>query len=267
MIEILSSEPELPVSKLTVLSSERIPLLLLLILFFAFAGCASQETPAQDIPSFERTHIATDDGSYVRGTLYLPVQPNGADVLLLHSFGRTREDWAAFAELLKAAGYTVYAIDFRGHGMSDGGPYEWKTFTDADSPKFVLDAKAAREFMQRRSNHTRLAIVGSSIGANVALKYAASDPGVNALVLLSPGENYKGLDISQDVAKYGDRPAMVIVSKYDTYSYQSVQKLFSSPSAEKATMFFEGTGHGTEMLSQAPQLPGAIIDWLGANLR
>lgn len=83
----------------------------------------------------------------------------------------------------------------RGHGKSVNQNGTFQSFTPNDFNKMKLDVKAAKQFLvtQKGINPKNIAIVGASIGANVALKYAAVDPSIKAVVLLSPGLHYKGV--------------------------------------------------------------------------
>ncbi len=83
------------------------------------------------------------------------------------------------AEPLAAAGYTVVAMDLRGHGLSDG--------TRGDYPsaeRFVRDLKETVAFV--RSKSQTLVLMGHSLGAITAIVAAKNCPGkVDGLVLLS----------------------------------------------------------------------------------
>jgi pimeloyl-ACP methyl ester carboxylesterase len=155
----------------------------------------------------------TDGGVLIVGTYYAPISShqttNANAIILLHMFGRDRNDWNAFASNLSNStnGYAVLSIDLRGHGESvnqTGKTISFQSFAPPDFNKMVLDVKAVKHFLvaQKNISPNNIAIVGASIGANVGLKYAASDPSVKAVVLLSPGLNYKGIATSAAIAEY-----------------------------------------------------------------
>jgi pimeloyl-ACP methyl ester carboxylesterase len=65
--------------------------------------------------------IATRDGLTLRGESH----PAGADwVLMVHDMGQDLDCWQPLVGPLNSAGFSVGAIDLRGHGASDGEPDE-----------------------------------------------------------------------------------------------------------------------------------------------
>jgi len=98
----------------------------------------------------------------------------GPVVLLLHGFLEHAHAWDWVAPRLAAAGYHVFALDFRGHGDSEwigaGGYYHFVDYT-ADLA-FVVRALGGRA-----------ALVGHSMGGSAGLIYAGTEPErVSALV-------------------------------------------------------------------------------------
>jgi len=90
----------------------------------------------------------------------------GPVVLLLHGFLEHAHAWDWVAPRLAAAGYSVFALDWRGHGDSEwigaGGYYHFADYT-ADLA-FVV-----------RELGGRAALVGHSMGGNAALVYAGTE--------------------------------------------------------------------------------------------
>lgn len=99
---------------------------------------------------------------------------DGPVVLLLHGFLEHAQTWYRVAPHLAAAGYRVYALDWRGHGDSDwvgrGGYYHFIDYT-ADLAGIVPQLAP------------RVALVAHSMGGGVAVTYAGAYPDrVTALV-------------------------------------------------------------------------------------
>jgi len=97
-------------------------------------------------------------------------------VLLLHGFLEHAHAWDWVAPQLAAAGYHVFALDWRGHGDSEwigaGGYYHFHDYT-ADLAFLV------------RALGGRAALVGHSMGATAAVAYAGTEPAaVTALALI-----------------------------------------------------------------------------------
>lgn len=206
----------------------------------------------------------TDDGVTIVGSLYVPARP-GPAVILLHALGRTREDWRSVATRLSDAGFVALAIDLRGHGASGPLP-EGATLENLTG--MVADVKAARAFLATRHevSPNRIGIAGASIGANLAMLYAAGDQAVRSIALLSPGIDYRGLRPEAALARYGDRPALLVSSQEDSYSTNSVRKLAKSGAGVREVKILNGAGHGTAMIDRQPDLAPALVDWFRRTL-
>ncbi len=188
-------------------------------------------------------------------------------VLLLHILPGNRHDFDNFTEVLRQQGYNVLNIDERGHGESQAWPGEmgsWQEFTQADYDKTIYDVEAAADWLKNRITETELAIIGGSIGANLALLYGAkSQPKV--VVALSPGLNYKG--VKTEIASRNFRQNLLLVaSRDDNYSFESSERLFDiSAAAKKEFIKYEDAGHGTRMFSAESELKQRILDFLSQN--
>lgn len=233
----------------------------LICAFLADSGLAS----AADEVSFK-----TEDGVTIRANLFMPrgAKPVPA-VLLLHQLGSDKSAWNAFAEKLIKNSYAVLALDLRGHGGStdfSGEERDYKSFSDADHAAMIRDVEAAAKYLKSRKdiNGGRLAVVGASIGANLAFQYAAEDKTVRTAVMLSPGLNYQGLEVLPYTTGFSTRALFLITSEGDTYSYESCQKLkqeatLASPIKLKV---YAGTMHGTDLLLAQEGLDEIVIAWL-----
>jgi dienelactone hydrolase len=108
------------------------------------------------------------------------------------------------------------------------------------------------------------AIVGASIGANLALIVGANNPEVVTVVALSPGVDYQNLKPSGLLGNFGQRPIFLIASQDDKYSYDSVKQM--APLApQAATHYFATAGHGTAMFAD-PHLNTLLFDWLEGKI-
>lgn len=221
------------------------------ILFIILVACM-QTTPSQQgiSPEDASAHsITTSDGQTIAYTTYLAA-PNAPAVILLHMLNHDRTTWESYARMLQESGFNVIAIDFRGHGQSSG---DWNAFNDADFNNMVRDVEAAKNVLAARgADTTSLSIIGASIGANIALKYAGQDPDVNTVVLLSPGKTYRSVSIEN--YQY-DGPVMWVASEEDTPSMQALQ--LKQP--HHYQVILQQAGHGTDML---PEIQNQITQWI-----
>jgi acetyl esterase/lipase len=113
------------------------------------------------------------EGIDLAGTLYVPVDLPAPrpGVILLHMLRQDRSSWDAFARQLADAGYTALSVDLRGHGET-GGVVDWDLA--------VADLQQAWQFLAGKDeiNQDRTALIGASIGANLALIAAAEEASV-----------------------------------------------------------------------------------------
>ena len=219
---------------------------------------------AQPVAGTQRVSIRTDDGVTLAATWYEP-STRAPAVILVHMLHRTSRDWDGIAARLATEGIGALAIDLRGHGESSGALLE------GDSPDYsalVRDVTAARRYLATRPDvhQGHVGIAGASIGANVAVLAAATDPGVSSLALLSPSLDYRGLRIDAAMRKYGGRPALLVVSDDDPYAGRSAKDLQKAGNGTREVLVLNHAGHGTAMLGRDPDLAGTLVDWFRRTL-
>ena len=233
----------------------------------------------------QRVSFLTDDKVLIVGTYYTPQTSSPSNnsattttstnaIILLHMLGHNRNDWNSFASTLsnKSNGYAVLSIDLRGHGDSttqNGNTISFQSFTASDFNEMVADVKAAKQFLvtQKNINPNNIAIVGASIGANIALNYAASlDPSIKAVVLLSPGLDYRGVTTSNVLRQYHG-PIYIATAGKDPIAGNDPQTLCNEIKncGNRLKVYQDSNSHGTDMFSDTslqPPLDKLIISWL-----
>ncbi|MBI4457918.1 alpha/beta fold hydrolase, partial [Candidatus Uhrbacteria bacterium] len=161
--------------------------------------------------------FTTSDGVTIAGSLFIG-PAGGPAALLLHMMPKTKESWAPLAEALVGAGFgSVLAIDLRGHGESlrqGDRRLDYKNFSDAEHQAKMLDVEAAVEWLmkERGARLDRAVIVGASIGANLAIRFAADHPEVPAVAALSPGLDYRGVTTADAVARLRPKQAFFLAA-------------------------------------------------------
>ncbi len=131
----------------------------------------------------------------VRGALYEPPSPLPRPAIIFaHGLLSTHDEFGDYPEKFCARGYLVLAIDFRGHGASDG------LRGLISSARNVEDLQHALDFVETQPgvDSKRIALFGHSFGGDAVLCTAARDARVRAVVAgatvgrlrdeLSPGE-------------------------------------------------------------------------------
>jgi pimeloyl-ACP methyl ester carboxylesterase len=218
----------------------------------------------------EKVILKTIDGIDIVGDYY-DGRPSKKGALLLHMMPTDRKSWWDFALQLEDAGFRVFAIDLRGHGESTGGPNGYKKFKNNDHQKSILDIEAGIMFLETEGIELgEIVLVGASIGANLALRYAAEHPEIKAAVLLSPGLNYRGIEAEPLIRKLQPGQRIFIATSIDDVrakgnNAEMCQLLYNMLPAgvEKKLIIYKAAGHGTEMIGkEEPDLAGEILKWI-----
>ena len=138
--------------------------------------------------------------------------------------------WLPFARSLRGAGYTVLLYD-----------YSYGTYRS--------EVRAGVRKLKQRGAH-RVALVGASQGAKVAILAAGSGVHVAGVVSLS-AERYLGaVDIRKSAARL-HRPVIFFATKDDPWDAASAARLFYRvcPSTKKQLVMLDGDVHGIDLLT------------------
>ena len=125
----------------------------------------------------EKETLITEDNVKIAANLYT-VPASAGWIVMSHMMPATKESWDSFAEALQNLGYESIAIDLRGHGESEGGPDGYRSFSDAEQQKKILDLEAAVDYLvqKRKATPEKIVLIGASIGANLSLQYLSQHP-------------------------------------------------------------------------------------------
>ena len=236
----------------------------ILCLFLGSPASAAKGSPVIATPKI----FQSTDGIKLVADLYVPhTNSPPPAVIVLHMLGHNRQSCKPLIHTLVAQGLAVLVPDLRGHGQSterlNGAKISFKNFTESDWAKLPSDLSTLIAKMQsfHELDGTRIAIVGASIGANTAALAAQSDKRVKAIVLLSPGLDYRGLKPTEAMKRF-HRPAYVIAGLDDGYSAKSSRQLVAAGGKEATLELLDMAGHGTDMFDSHPQLANKIALWL-----
>lgn len=120
-------------------------------------------------------------GSFISGT-------NGATVILLHGYGRSKEQMLPQASFLQAAGFNVLIFDFRASGGSEG---KFITFGQTEQ----ADLAGAVEYLKSRGDIDmgKVGLFGFSMGGAVALMKSGGLPEIRAIAINSTFAHFKSV--------------------------------------------------------------------------
>lgn len=109
--------------------------------------------------------------------------PPRAAFLLVHGLAEHSGRYEDFVAHFRAAGVACYALDLRGHGLSDGKRVHVDSFDD-----YRRDVEAVREVVQRHHPDLPLFLVGHSMGGVIVLRHVLLDSsGLAGAIVSSPG--------------------------------------------------------------------------------
>ncbi len=191
-------------------------------------------------------------------------------VLFLHMMPATKESWRELALRLAEKEFNVLAIDFRGHGESEGGDY--KVFSPEQHQEYAKDIEAAVDFLKQKYPGGKIFLGGASIGANHAIKYMSLHPEISKGFALSAGLDYYGVKALKDIAKLAKNQEILLVASYDDGRKDGDNCAAMAEELKKAcagtgkTILYETGGHGTGLLDKHPELFNEIEHFLTASI-
>ena len=217
--------------------------------------------------------FASEGNVEIVGTFYEPKKEKSPALLLLHQWQSDRSSYDALAKKLQEGGFGVLAIDGRGFGESlkttDGKSIAPER-TDAAVAAMKKDVENAFLLLADQNNvdASRIAIIGASYGSSLAIIYAASEPKVKAVALLSPGTNYFGnMPTEPAVKSYGDRPLLLVAAEDDSDSTEAVKILKESAGIKSEAKIYPKGGHGTNIFDAKLGLEQLLEDFLNKSLK
>lgn len=133
------------------------------------------------VTAAQSTTLHAPDGVALHAVRLRTHQTPKACVLIVHGIGEHSGRYAHVAAYLNRAGYTVYSLDYRGHGLSEGKRANVGEFALA-----ALDVKMCYDWLRAEEGDLPVFILGHSQGTLVTLVYALRYPQtIRGIVLLA----------------------------------------------------------------------------------
>lgn len=189
---------------------------------------------------------------------YHPAADDAPVILLLHMLNSRRAAWDPLIPDLRAAGYAILNIDMRGHGES-GGTQNWDEIINDVALGWVGWLRD-----EERLGDGGLAIIGGSIGANVALISCAQVEICRGAIALSPGLDYRGVKPeSALIDGLADRTALLVAAQHDASSSAAIRQMFLNAKGDVSARLYRGRAHGTRLFDSAyDSVSRLILGWL-----
>jgi pimeloyl-ACP methyl ester carboxylesterase len=275
----------------------------------------SKPREKEEIAKPEELSLSTGDGLQLGLTYYAGRKSKQTiPIVLLHGLKESGNEYKDLARVLQAQGHAVVVPDLRGHGKSTRlriGNREEKLAVASMSPQqyarmvtedmwtivkgFLWDKNNAGEL-----NLDKLCIVGSDMGAAVALNFADYDAVgyedrrvmygslklgqfVKALALISPKWSVSGLTLQRAVRNpqvQRNLALLILVGKQDAKAMKEAKRLYGyfepfhpEPTGpdhlDKKTLFFGGLDtrlQGTDLLDSKFGVSDVLIDFIARRL-
>jgi len=224
-------------------------------------------------PKPQAVHFETTDGVKIEADYYAPEVTPGEKApvaILIHMYPADRKSWRSLTGPLHEAGFACLAYDIRGKAGSAGPPEKrLREMYEGRDPRLFADAwkdaEAATKWLAGRAecDASRIACIGASIGCSISLEFASREPAVKAVVCLSPGTNYFGVDSIAHIKKCGKRAILLIAPEGE---YEAVEKLIQASGGVARAEKHPGgqEHHGTRMFAAAygPKVKESIVTFV-----
>jgi acylglycerol lipase len=153
----------------------------------------------------------------------------GIAILIFHGFTAYSAPYSMAAEPISKGGYTVFGLDYRGHGLSGGNR--------GDSPgkdRWIADLAESVKFI-KGLGFSKVVILGHSLGVASAICAADAVPNdISGLILLSGAyEGRKGL--TKPIPFF--KQAKILASSVFRPSYPAVEYYRDGMTVSKDTLF------------------------------
>ena len=255
--------------------------------------CSNQGQAAGD-------DLTASDGARIAGW-YIPAGnqggPTAATVVLAHADGANKSAMLEWANPLHAT-YNLVLFDFRNHGQSSG---EVTTM----GVREVGDVRAVLDWLEEEKRPTSIAVLGVSMGGAAAINEAASDTRVAAVILdsthatlanalqarldrdgyplsipgawsillgglLRTGEDMSSADPVQAVARYRERPVLIVAAGSDlAIGPNDPAELLTAAREVGASTEMEtcaAAGHTRSITTCSAEYAGWLLSFLGRSL-
>lgn len=196
-----------------------------------------------------------------------------AVVIFIHQGGSSKEEWinTTLYRQVVDAGMIAFTYDVRGHGAS-GGTADYATLFD-DPNQAPRDLLAALDVLKKLPavDTDKIAIVGSSIGSNLAVMGTAlPEYGVRTAVAISGKASAVYNLAATEPGKLPMTSVYHIASEHEQDGLRAswAEELYNVTSGPRRLEVVNGSSaHGVAIFRDDPGLSGRIFDWLRQTLR
>ena len=198
----------------------------------------------------ENVTFKTSRGLKLSGALLSPDENVRDVVVFSHGTGSSKSSPRnrGIAEKLLDSGIASFLFDFTGHGESDGVFEQSTQDQQFDDLVSALDWLDEQTFVQTRI----IGVNGSSTGGTVAVRAAAEDPRIQAMVLRVPRD--------YGIAQYAplvQAPTLILQGSEDKIVLPEAKEIYEALTCQKELRIVEGAGH---LFEEKPEYSREMID-------
>ena len=167
-------------------------------------------------------------------------------VILGHQSNGSLCEWLAYARRLARLGYTAFAIDFRGHGLS-------QQRAGAAGNRLASDLDAAVKVVRNRGKQ-KVFLVGASMGGIASLVAGANvKPEVDGVVSVSAPARFMGMNATASAPRLRV-PVLYLAADGDDnggydFSDDAREMYATTKAADKRLQVLPGTQHGVALVA------------------
>jgi alpha-beta hydrolase superfamily lysophospholipase len=224
----------------------------LLLLALLAAVAASTATAGSDRVGYScaagaDVNFRAADGTKLIGHLF----GSGRTVVILgHQSQGSLCEWVPYARRLARLGYTAFAIDFRGHGLS-------QTRGGLAGERLASDLDGAAKLMRKRGKQ-KVFLVGASMGGIATLVAGANvKPAVDGVVSVSAPAKFMGMNATASAPRLRV-PVLYLAAEGDDnagfdFSDDAREMYTATAAADKRLQILPGTQHGVALVAGSPR--------------
>lgn len=222
------------------------------LIVLALTACSPGGPPSQS-----ELVLTTADGVKVTATLHRPPAASTTGgpppgLILAHRHGGDRQIWEGFAAFARGLGYLSVAVDLQNHG---GESDNWRG-------AFAALAAAKTALLEHGADPENLAVLGEELGASLALFYALDEPAMQAVVMLSPGLELRGMDAGAAIRRLKDCPVLILSARNDAYAASSAAALKAAAPVFAEAQSYSGAAQGADLFAAHGGAMSQVTQWL-----
>ncbi len=177
---------------------------------------------------YQSTTYTSFDGIKLSGYLWKTEKQPKAIINLVHGFGEYSERYNHWAKLFVNHGYAVHALDYRGHGKSEGRRGYIHSFDD-----FLNDIDILVHESKKMYPEISQFIYGHSLGGNIVANY-----------ILKRENNFKGAVISSPWFRLAFDPSVLTI-----FFAKMIKSIFPKYT-QNAKLDVKGISHDNEVVNK-----------------